>query len=143
MKRTTSLSVLISFFAVGLLVLVCAGAMLLKPALALQQTAARKTYKDDYSSIPATSQETPTGSVGERAAAASFVTEAAPSPSPTGYVVRAAADGIAVFRAGEDTPLRTLPLDLEALPEADRQLLEEGIPAKSLAEARQILEDYR
>ena len=139
MKRIPSRSAVISFFSLGVLALVCAAAGLFNPPAQAQPSAPYKAYKGDYSSIPATSQEIPA------AAAAGTVSPAPATPVPetAPYLVRATAGGIGIFRAGESAPLRRLSLDLVSLPADDRRLLEAGIPAESLARAREILEDYR
>lgn len=58
------------------------------------------------------------------------------------YIVRSHEDRIAVFQNGSDTPLYTVDTPLTHLPESDRLLLEEGIPAESIADAYRIIEDY-
>ena len=59
------------------------------------------------------------------------------------YRVKAHQNRIAVFIDGESSPLYTLdtPL-LSDLPEYDRELLQNGITAKSETELLKILEDY-
>ena len=84
----------------------------------------------------------------ERAAADSLAfagtvpTRAVETTMPTGYVVRLH-NGRIVFRAGEALPFRYLDAELSLLPELDRQLLEEGIPARDDAELQSLLEDLR
>ncbi|MGN0590721.1 hypothetical protein [Ruminococcus sp.] len=83
----------------------------------------------------------------ERAAADSLAfagtvpTRAVETTMPTGYVVRLHNGRIGVFRAGEALPFRYLDAELSLLPELDRQLLEEGIQAKSEEELRGLLEE--
>ena len=85
----------------------------------------------------------------ERAAADSLAfagtvpTRAVETTMPTGYVVRLHNGRIGVFRAGEALPFRYLDAELSLLPELDRQLLEEGIPARDDAELQSLLEDLR
>ena len=59
------------------------------------------------------------------------------------YRVKAHENRIAVFIDGENSPLYTLdtPL-LTDLPEYDRELLQNGLTAKSKTELLKILEDY-
>ena len=58
------------------------------------------------------------------------------------YVVRAHEGRIAVFEGSGSAPLYTIDTPLSRLPESDRLLLEEGIPAESIADAYRIIEDY-
>ena len=58
------------------------------------------------------------------------------------YMVRSYQGRVAVFRFGEDTPLEIRDSSVHQFPEADRQLLAQGIPAYSEEELHRILEDY-
>ncbi|MFR8001492.1 MAG: hypothetical protein ACLU62_01075 [Hydrogeniiclostridium sp.] len=64
------------------------------------------------------------------------------TPEETGYVLKAYMGHIGIFRAGEETPIEEMDVKLESLPEADQQLLIEGIPAKDKETLRSIMEDY-
>ena len=64
------------------------------------------------------------------------------APEETGYVLKAYKGRIGIFRAGEETPIEEMDVKLESLPEADQQLLIEGIPAKDKETLRSIMEDY-
>lgn len=85
----------------------------------------------------------------ERAAADSLAfestipTRAVETTMPAGYMVRLHNGRIGVFRTGESLPYRYLDAELSLLPELDRQLLEEGIPARDDAELQSLLEDLR
>lgn len=61
------------------------------------------------------------------------------SPS---YMVKTYQGRVAVFRFGDDTPLEVRDSPVYQFPEADRTLLEQGIPAYSEEELQKILEDY-
>lgn len=58
------------------------------------------------------------------------------------YTVRAFGDTVAVFARDGIAPLHTIDTPLSRLPEADRRLLREGIPAETLPAALKIIEDY-
>ena len=60
----------------------------------------------------------------------------------SGYFVQSYEGHIGIFRNGEDKPMEETQVELNALPEADQILLQEGIYAESEAELRQIIEDY-
>lgn len=49
---------------------------------------------------------------------------------------------LALWRQGEDAPLRVYPLRIDTLPPADQKLLEEGIPVENEGQLAQLLEDY-
>lgn len=58
------------------------------------------------------------------------------------YTVRAYHGKIAVFEAGSSEPIKITDTDIRILPQADKKLLETGIPADSLSDISKILEDY-
>ncbi len=135
----------LSWIPAGVLGIVCAVGWAFTPARGTQTDAPVKSYRVNYSSNPATSQEIPAGAAPTTASSpASGAAGPAPSPTPAPerFLVRSVPEGVALFREGDPLPLRTLKLDTSALPPADRRLLEEGIPAATLARAREILEDY-
>ena len=49
---------------------------------------------------------------------------------------------IALFEYGSEEPKQIFPCQAEALPEADRQALEAGIPIRNARALEQALEDY-
>ena len=49
---------------------------------------------------------------------------------------------VALWEDGLRTPLAVFPLRVDHLPDADRQLLENGIRAETASEVTAILEDY-
>jgi hypothetical protein len=49
---------------------------------------------------------------------------------------------VALWKDGVRTPLTVFPLCADHLPEADRQLLKNGIRAETVSEVTAILEDY-
>lgn len=51
-------------------------------------------------------------------------------------------DRLAVYSAGDLKPSEVLDISLAALPEADRQLLIDGIPLRNEEELRRAIEDY-
>ena len=63
-------------------------------------------------------------------------------PIEAGYVLKAYKGRIGIFKAGEDTPIEELDVDLEDLPEADQELLRKGVFAEDKESLRAIMEDY-
>lgn len=61
---------------------------------------------------------------------------------PVGFILKAYNGKAALFRENSDKPYQILDIELYLLPEVDRELLEEGIPAENEAELRKILEDW-
>ena len=49
---------------------------------------------------------------------------------------------LALWEDGKPEPCQIFPCPVDSLPEEDRRILEEGIPARSRIELDQILEDY-
>ena len=58
------------------------------------------------------------------------------------YKVTLYEDSVAVFLYGKDKPYIKLYVDLRSIPNDDKELLKEGIYAKTKAELIRILEDY-
>lgn len=86
-----------------------------------------------YSPNPASSQET---DLSRDANSAIF------KESETFYTVRAFEGSVAIFKNGEKTPVYRIKTPLSSLTEEDRSLLNNGITAKTLTEARKLIEDY-
>ena len=59
-----------------------------------------------------------------------------------GFLVTIYRGGIGVFQPGKSVPVMTRHTEVYLLPEEDIKLLREGIWARDLAHAREILEDY-
>jgi len=59
-----------------------------------------------------------------------------------GYILGVHNGYIALWKEPYEKPLRVFPYSVSCLPEADRQLLEQGVRADSLPELTQRLEDY-
>ena len=49
---------------------------------------------------------------------------------------------VALFEKGSEEPRQIFPCPVDALPEADRQALQEGIPIRNPRDLQQALEDY-
>ena len=49
---------------------------------------------------------------------------------------------LALWRQGEDAPLRIYPLRIDTLPPADQELLEAGIEVESEGHLARLLEDF-
>ncbi|MBO5953953.1 MAG: hypothetical protein J6Q53_07540 [Oscillospiraceae bacterium] len=49
---------------------------------------------------------------------------------------------VALWKTDDPKPLRVFPYAASSLPEADRKLLEKGIPIDSLGELTRLIEDY-
>lgn len=57
------------------------------------------------------------------------------------YLLREKDGYVAVYRSGENRPLRTTDIETRLLRRADRAMLEKGIPAEDLGELLSLLED--
>ena len=83
--------------------------------------------------------------------------QAAPSPSPDGtastaptpdaaspaaYTLREYEGKLAVFRGDSRAPYQIYDVSVSTLPEYDRTLLKEGIPADTPAQLDRLIEDY-
>ena len=72
-------------------------------------------------------------------------TSAAAKPevsSQAAYLVSEYEGNVAVFRQGEEKPFRTLDTPLSMLPQADQEMIREGIWVTNDAELLSLLEDY-
>ena len=49
---------------------------------------------------------------------------------------------LALWKDGQEAPIRVFPIGADTLPEADRMLLQSGIRAENLSELTARLEDY-
>ena len=83
--------------------------------------------------------------------------QAAPGPSPGGtaavspapdeaqpaaYTLREYEGKLAVFRGDSKAPYQIYDVSVNTLPEYDRTLLKEGIPAETSAQLDRLIEDY-
>ena len=118
---------------VGALI-VCAAAFSFKRAAQAASVGPEPVVTDHYTPKQAASQETPAPG------------KASPSPSPqeepAGYVVALRNGKICAYKQGQAGPVLISSAEPAHLPPGDLELLQAGIPAGSLAEARAILEDY-
>ena len=129
-KRYTLVLLLVT---TGALV-VCAAAFSFKRAAQGQNVKPQAVVTEHYTPKQAASQETPAP---EKAAAAEETT-----PRIKEYHVGIYKGRVGVFQAGKGTPVLLSETLAHRLPQGDIDLLQKGIPADSLAEARAILEDY-
>ena len=61
---------------------------------------------------------------------------------PIGFVLKTYEGKIALFRENSEKPYQILDIEVYLLPDADRELLEQGILAESEEELKKILEDW-
>ena len=66
----------------------------------------------------------------------------ADSAEPSVYVLGAQGGKLALFKAGEETPVARYDIYLSLLPEADADALRRGIPVATRDELRRYLEDF-
>jgi len=59
-----------------------------------------------------------------------------------GFVLGSFKGYVALWKDGKSDPIQIFPYPVDALPEADRNTLEQGIHARSEIELNQLLEDY-
>ena len=57
------------------------------------------------------------------------------------YIIKSEGRGICVYCEGEDKPIKTVEMDVSALPKVDQDLLEKGIRVSSKEDLNQLLED--
>ncbi len=114
--------------------IVCAAAFSIKQAALAANAKSEDVVTEHYTPKQAASQETPAPQ------------KATPSPAPqeaaNSYVVTVYDGKIGVFRTGRETPVLISEVEAYLLPQGDIELLQKGIPAATLSEARAILEDY-
>lgn len=120
-KKYTLILLLVTVAAL----LVCAAAFSIKQAARAAGRTPEAVVTEHYTSKQAASQE-----------------KAAEVPQEMDYVVSIKDGKISVFRQGADEPVLKTDIEAYLLPDGDIELLRAGIPAKTLAEARAILEDY-
>ena len=66
-----------------------------------------------------------------------------PAENPSGgYLLKACAEGVGIYRAGEETPFETVEIPLSLLPLYDQAELETGVYVPDEAALRRLLEDY-
>lgn len=75
----------------------------------------------------------------ERSAAQEVTTEE--TTTEPGYLLKIADGQIGLFRMGSSVPYQRLDMPLNLLSDYDREQLEEGIPAATETELRQLVED--
>ncbi|MDE6004235.1 MAG: hypothetical protein K2G88_02495 [Oscillospiraceae bacterium] len=61
---------------------------------------------------------------------------------PIGFILKTYQGKIALFRENSEKPYQILDIEIYLLPDADRELLEQGIFAESEEELKKILEDW-
>ncbi len=114
--------------------IVCAAAFSIKQAALAANAKSEDMVTEHYTPKQAASQETPAPQ------------KATPSPAPPeaakSYVVTVYDGKIGVFKTGSETPVLISEVEAYLLPQGDIELLQKGIPAATLSEARAILEDY-
>lgn len=59
-----------------------------------------------------------------------------------GYLLGIHNGNVAIWKGDDPKPLRVFPYSASSLPEAERQLLEKGIPIDNLRELTRYIEDY-
>lgn len=64
------------------------------------------------------------------------------TPSPAAYTLREYEGKLAVFRGDSKAPYQIYDVSVSTLPEYDRTLLKEGIPAETPAQLDRLIEDY-
>ncbi len=57
------------------------------------------------------------------------------------YIIKSEGSGICVYCEGEDKPIKTVEMDVSALPKVDQDLLEKGIRVSSKEDLNRLLED--
>lgn len=126
--------------------IVCAASFALKRDAIAAQGSPEQTYTSYYSPKPTASQENGNGRNPSQKEAGSSSALKSPSPRPNaeqeGYLITVYKGKIGVLRDGGGSPVITADIEVSQLPEEDRKILEKGIPAGSLSEAKRILEDY-
>lgn len=57
------------------------------------------------------------------------------------YIIKSEDNNICVYREGEDAPMKTVEMDVSALPRVDQELLTKGIRVSSQEDLNRLLED--
>lgn len=65
-----------------------------------------------------------------------------PDTQPAAYTLREYEGKLAVFRGDSKAPYQIYDVSVSTLPEYDRTLLKEGIPAETSAQLDRLIEDY-
>lgn len=125
--------ILCAALLVSAAVLAAATFIALRPPAAPAAAGAEGNISEHYTPNEGASQENSASTAGN----SENIQNSAPP-----YAVRAWGERIAVFREGDPVPLHTIDTPLSRLPEADRRLLQKGIPAETLPAALKIIEDY-
>ncbi len=91
-------------------------------------------------SVQAPVNSAPTASSGKaRSQILSSVPEA--NAKVARYIIKSEGNTLCVYCEGEDAPIKTIELDVSALPPVDQELLEKGIRVSSKEDLNQLLED--
>ena len=101
-----------------------------------RHTAAVSTEPQSPPEDPATTYYTP------KPATSQENSETEESGTGNGFLVTIYRGGIGVFQDGKTLPVLTKHTEVYLLPEEDIKLLRQGIRARDLTEAREILEDF-
>ncbi len=59
----------------------------------------------------------------------------------TRYIIKSEGDVLCVYCEGEDTPIKTVELDMSVLPSVDQELLQKGIRVSSKEDLNRLLQD--
>ena len=91
-------------------------------------------------SVQAPVNSAPTASSGK---ASSQIPSSVPEANAkvTRYIIKSEGNSLCVYCEGEDAPIKTVELDVSALPPVDQELLEKGIRVSSKEDLNQLLED--
>ncbi len=133
-KNYKKATLVLSITAVTALVISAATLSLKRETKAIFPESSAKSSIVDYTPNSSSSQET-------REAGA----PAQPSQQPPKerYLITVYDGKIGVFKNNDPSPILMSDVQVYLLPKADIDLLQKGISAKSLSEAKSILEDYR
>ena len=86
-------------------------------------------------SVQAPVNSAPTASSGK---ASSQIPSSVPEANA---IIKSEGNSLCVYCEGEDAPIKTVELDVSALPPVDQELLEKGIRVSSKEDLNQLLED--
>ena len=91
-------------------------------------------------SVQAPVNSAPTASSGK---ASSQIPSSVPEANAkvTRYIIKSEGNSLCVSCEGQDAPIKTVELDVSALPPVDQELLEKGIRVSSKEDLNQLLED--
>ncbi|MBQ2676181.1 MAG: hypothetical protein IJF54_02110 [Clostridia bacterium] len=68
--------------------------------------------------------------------------DSAQNPSPHLYLMKESDGKIAIYKYNTNVPFQVLDVYVDSLPEADRELLKQGINADSKEQLSRLIEDY-